>query len=176
MTVSMILVAIAAGRGESGQKPDDKIVAVGDDFVLTQENVDAYSAFFASKKLKLPQNEIINSVLKYELLSREYRRNQERQALTEGSESVEPKIVESNKYIQKILSDWIISGAVIESYYRANPEKYRTGTAPDGRINVKPLDDALKDEIRFMIIESNKENIVKEFVDSLINKYHIKMN
>lgn len=89
---------------------------------------------------------------------------------------MEQKIVDGSNYIQKALGDWVIASAVIESYYCANPEKYRTGTASDGRITVMQLDDALKEEIRFMIIESKKEVIIKEIVDSLIRKYHIKLN
>jgi len=173
MAVATILLLMAAGRGESGESPAEKIVAAGDNFILTQETVDAYGALYASQNLKLPRNEIIYFALKYELLSREYRKNQEGRAFTEGSEGAAKKIGESNKYIQKVLSDWAISSPVIESYYRANPEKYKTGTAPDGRILVKTLDDALKAEIRFMIIEGKKEMIVKEVVDSLIDKYHI---
>lgn len=78
MAASMIFVLIAAGPGESAEKPQETIVASGDDFVLTQERVDAYGAFIASKNQNWPPGEIVNSALKYELLSKEYRKNRNR--------------------------------------------------------------------------------------------------
>jgi hypothetical protein len=174
--VGMIIVLALSVQGNSGEKADSKIVAAGDGFVLTQESVDAYAAFFESQKKGWPQNRVVDLALKYELLSREYRNNTDAQVFAGGSEDVALQIAGGNKYIQQILSDWVVPHAVIESFYRANPEKYGTGrTEPDGRIIVKPLDETLTDEIRFMIIESKKEIIIKEFVDSLIRKYNIKI-
>ena len=175
-----LLVLMIAAQGYAGKDAGESIVAAGNDFVLTQKAVDTYGTFFAEQKLRWSQEEVARTALKYELLCREYRKNNNAQAGDQNtgndSAAVATKIRDGNSYIQKVLDDHKISSAVIESYYRSNPEKFRTGEAPDGSIAVKPLDNGMKNEIRFKIIESKKEVIVKEFVDSLINKYDIKIS
>lgn len=177
--VIVIYAVMITVSGYAGEDPENSIVAAGVDFVLTQKDVDAYGAFFAGQKSRMSQEEIISTALKFELLCREYRKNNKEQPgaenLGEDTEGVAAKIRDGIKYTPKVLDDFKVSNATIESYYRSNPEKYSTGEAPDGMITVKPLDDELKNEIRFKIIESKKDNIVKEFIDSLISKYHIKI-
>jgi len=171
---------VVAGPGDGWAASEENIVASGDDFVMTLKTVDAYNAFFVSQKLRWSREEVIKTALKYELLSREYRKKQDSAAIVADraadSDKVEARMLDGKKYIQGLLESWVVSDTVIESYYRSNPEKYIAGKAPDGKITTRPLDDAQKDEIRFKIIEGKKEVIVKEFVDSLISKYHIVTN
>ena len=170
-----MFAAMMPVHGYAGENPDEAIVASGDDFIITQKEVDAYGIYFA--RMKWSREEVARVALKYELLSREYRQHNKDQAVTgnsgEDSTGVAAKIRDGKKYAQKVLDDWRVSSAVVESYYRSNPEKYRIGEAPDGTIAVKPLDAEMINEIRFKIIEGKKDVIVKEFVDSLISKYHI---
>ena len=177
MIAFIIVTLLVATRGDAADDSEKIVVAAGDDFVMSQKTVDAYSAFFVSQKLNWSQDEVIKTALKYELLSKEYRKKQAMHANSDdpagNSDKVEAKILDGKKYIQGILDNWEISNVAIESYYRSNPEKYSTGKTVDGRIIVKPLDDGEKSEIRFKIIEGKKEVIVKEFVDTLISKYHI---
>jgi hypothetical protein len=176
----IVFVLMFVARGYAEDDPEKKIVAAGDDFILTQKVVDAYQAFFVSQKLQWSQDEIIKTALKYELLSREYRAKQGDRTTVEdsarNSDTVEAKILDGKKYIQNILDSWVVSDAVIEAYYRSNPEKYGVGNKSDGKIMIRPLDDKEKSEIRFRIIEDKKGVIAKEFVDSLISKYHIIRN
>lgn len=178
IAILAVFAAMAATQGYAGEASEEKIVAAGDEFVLTQKVVDEYGAFFARQKMRWSPEEVTKTALKYELLAREYQRSNSGQKETENpgddAAGVAAKIRDGKKYIQKVLDDWKVSDSVIASYYRSNPEKFSTGEAPDGTITVKPLDEEQRNEIRFKIIESKKEVIVKEFVDSLISKYHIK--
>jgi hypothetical protein len=177
---AMLFTQISLTQGLGGENPEKKIVASGIDFLLTQKVVDTYSTFFASQKIQMSQNEIIETALKYELLYRECRKRQgcrsSDEVAIENAEKVEDKIRDAKKYIPVILDNWTVSNAVIESYYRSNPEIYSMGTAKDGMIILRPLDDRLRSEIKFKVIEGNKEAIVKEYIDTLISKYHIVLN
>ncbi len=177
--VIVVFAVMITARGYALENPEEAIVAAGEDFVFTQKDLDAYGAFFASQKSTMSREEIARTALKFELLCREYRKNSKGQSgvesMGENSEGVAAKIRDGIKYTPKVLDDFKISNVVIESYYRSNPEKFSSGEAPDGTITVKPLDDELKNEIRFIIIEAKKDAIVKEFIDSLISKYHIKI-
>jgi len=180
IAATLFFLLAVATWGYAGESAEENVVASGDGFVMTRKTVDAYNAYFISQKLRWSPNEVTKTALKYELLSREYRKTQEGKAGIEDrvgdADKVELKIMDGKKYIQGILDNWMVSSAAIEAYYRSNPEKFSTGKTPDGKIITNPLDDRQRNEIRFKIIEGKKEVIVKEFVDSLITNYHIVMN
>jgi hypothetical protein len=85
------------------------------------------------------------------------------------------KVLASKKYIQQILSEYTLPADVIESYYRSYPEKFKTGDKANGGFAVMPLDDDLKREISFMIVEKSKNRLVEEAVQNLMSKYKIRM-
>jgi hypothetical protein len=180
VAASIILLSeLAVVKGYSEENPEQKIVVSGIDFVLTQKDVDAYGAYFASQKVAVPEKEVIREVLKYELLSREYRKSSAVQPVRgktdDSSAEIVGKIQDTIKFISKILNDYNLPEIVIESYYRSNPEKFRTGDSPDDTFSVKPFDDQLKEEIRFSFIERKKKEIVREYVNNLISTYQIKI-
>jgi hypothetical protein len=181
LTVVVVFAMVASVKdGETGEKPEETIVVVGDDFVLTKADIDVFATFLKAKDLKWSEDTILKTTLKYELLSREYRKTNKGQTTSESppaesSDRVAAKIQEGKKYLQSVLDNQDISNAVIESYYRTNPENFTGGIAPDGKNSITPLDDALKSEIRFKIIEKKKERITKDAVESLMIKYHVKI-
>ena len=64
---------------------------------------------------------------------------------------------------------------VIESYYRSYPDKFRVGNTPGAVAGRMPLDDALRKEIRFIIVEKKKNIIIEKMVQDLVSKLNIKI-
>jgi len=93
----------------------------------------------------------------------------------EGTATIEMKVRAAKIYIQQILDDYAVPEDVIKSYYLSYPEKYQTGNTPDGGMSVLPLDDNLKKEIKFDIVEKKKNTIIEEAVQNLMSKYHIQV-
>jgi hypothetical protein len=175
----MIFVLVATVEcGKTAEKPEETPVVIGDDFVMTQADIEEFAAFFKSQKLRLSDDNILKTALKYELLSGEYRKNNKSQATlvssAENSDKVATKIQEGKKYIQSVLENQDVSSEVIESYYLINYEKY-SSVGTGGKNSIIPLDDALKNEIRFIIIEKKTGRITADIVESLMIKYHVKI-
>jgi len=181
VTVFWSLIAIS--QSQATEPSSEAIVARGNDFVLTQAQVDSYMDVFKPMKLNWTREGSIKTALKYELLSREYRKSLETSAdgkdiakdIAIDHESVSSKIQDGQKYIQIVLDGWKVPDPVIESYYRANPEKYYTGQSSDEKIVIRPMDDVIKNDIRFLVIEKKKESITRELVDLLIAQYNIEI-
>ncbi|MFH0994557.1 MAG: hypothetical protein V1844_03550 [Pseudomonadota bacterium] len=178
----LLLSLVLSGMADVGKAADaesEKLIAVGDGFELTQKNVAAFQDLFNANKAVLQQKEVVATALKYELLFREYRKNHRGSDASDlpedGLAAARLKMRDSEIYIQEMMQRYVISSAVIESYYRSHPEKYGRGKTPGGNIDMMPLDDNLKNEITFIIVEAKKETIVKETVDGLIAKYHIQV-
>lgn len=175
---AVVISAMIAG-GDAAGAADDKIIAAGDGFVMTQKDVAAFQELFDSGGAKLPPAEAVRSALKYELLSREYRKKERGPKPSgdsdEGAASAEQKMQTGKIYIQEILNDYVVPDAAIESYYRSHPAKYSLGKAPDGKYNLIPLDDNLRKDIVFILVDAKKEEIVRGVVDALIAKYNIQM-
>ncbi len=176
----VVWASVALLWGLSGYAAEDagaKPVVTGDNFTLTQKDIDAYRDFLQTKHLQLPPNELVRMVIQNELLSRAF--DEEERAAKGASpadkkeESVADKMLHASQYQQKLLDDYKISDLVVESYYRSHPEKYKK-TIVDGVIETAPLDKTTAEEIRFDIVEAKKQSIVENFVESLIAKYHIK--
>jgi hypothetical protein len=174
-----VVISGMIGGGEAAGAEGEKIIATGEGFVLTQKEVAAFQDLLTAAGANLPQGEVVRTALKYELLSREYQKKEKGPKPSgdsdEGPPSAETKIRNGKIYIIEILNGYVVSDAVMESYYRSHPEKYSLGKAPDGKYNLIPIDDNIKKDIVFTIVEANKEAIVKKFVDGLIAKYHIQI-
>lgn len=156
----------------SENETGEVIVASGDDFVLTQKEVDAYKIFFKNQGIALPpQKEVlIRHLIKGELFANEIRK---KQAMTENldvsmddQKKIEVKLQLTTEYVKKLLEEYKIPEAAVVSYYRSHPEKYTS----------KSLDEKLRIEIRQMIVEAKKQAIIDQSLDGLISKYHIKIN
>ena len=156
----------------SENETGEVIVASGDDFVLTQKEVDAYKIFFKNQGIALPpQKEVlIRHLIKGELFANEIRKKQAKtenlDASMDDQKKIEVKLQLTTEYIKKLLEGYKIPEAAVESYYCSHPEKYTS----------KSLDEKLRIEIRQMIVEAKKQAIIDQSLDGLISKYHIKIN
>lgn len=172
----IILVAVLI---ESYAYADGMIVAKGDQFVLTEDQMHAYGKFFSESNMKLTSEQLFELALRYEMLSREYRIGHKRGASQENTgesgKDIAENIREGNLYIVDVMKNWKVPDSVIQAYYRSYPEKFSEGQSEGGLIKVKPLDDKIKDEIQFMIAQSKKQDIVRQTVDALIGKYHVQI-
>ena len=96
----------------SENETGEVIVASGDDFVLTQKEVDAYKIFFKNQGIALPpQKEVlIRHLIKGELFANEIRK---KQAMTENldmsmddQKKIEVKLQLTTEYVKKLLEEY----------------------------------------------------------------------
>jgi hypothetical protein len=177
--VSLLLVFLSAvvAFGEESRS-GDAIIAEGDGFQLTQKQIDEYRSAIAPDDKQNDMKGLLSAIFRYELLSREYFKKQKEmgvEPVPEASRTVEIKVQASKKYIQEVLNDYVIPDDVIESYYRSYPEKFHNRNTPGAVSGQPPLDDNLKKEIKFIIVEKKKNIIIEELVRNLVAKSNIKI-
>lgn len=173
----MLLVFLFAITALGAQVSDETVVAEGDGFYLTKKQIDDYRSAIAPDAGPVDKKGLLEASLRYELLSKEYveKRKEQGAVPIEGPVTIEGKVLAAKKYIQQVLYEYPLPEDVIESYYRSYPEKFKTGNMPGGGMSVLPLDDNLKNEIKFMIVEKSKNRITEETVRNLMSKYNIRI-
>ena len=175
---SLLVVFLVAATASGVEAGGERVIAEGDGFRLTQKEFDDYRSAIAPDTGPADNKALLSAILRYELLSREYAEKQKGMGVepqVEGPATIEMKVLAAKKYIQQILDDYSLPEDVIVSYYRSYPDKFKTGNAPGGGMSLLPLDDKLKKEIKFTIVEKKKDKIIEETVQNLMSKYHIKI-
>ena len=79
------------------------------------------------------------------------------------TETIEQQERLYNLYVGRLLRDYPLADAVIESYYRANPEKFKD----------RPLDEILGEQIRKIVMEAKRPQLETNRLNLLRFKYHV---
>jgi len=78
-------------------------------------------------------------------------------------------------YINKVIADYPVREVVIESYYRAYPDKFREGEKSKRAGELKPLNPEVKKQIRRVIVNRKTKQIVEDAFVGLKKKYHVRV-
>lgn len=133
-------------------------VAVGDGFVITQEDVDKLNAYAMSQNFGSTEEQHRQAVLRLKLFSMEARALGLTAKDAEGGvETVPGMVALAEKYMDKLMGDYPLSEAAIKSYYLAHPEKFlrQTTTIPEDKYF--PLDEGIKEKIRLKILMAKRK-------------------
>lgn len=175
----MVAIVLATWIGSAGiGRADDTPVAVGDGFEVTVGDVERLQEYFEARSIYSTDREYRRVALQYRLFSEEAKALglvQGSEGTAEKEETVEGLIKLSNLYIAKILEDYPLNGVVIESYYRAHPDKFREGHGSSADLGFRPLDATLKKEIRQKILAAKKRRISDNAFERLKKKYHVRL-
>jgi hypothetical protein len=152
-------------------------IAEGDGFVVTEEDI-------ANLKAKFPldaQSQKLNLTFYYTraLMMRLFAEEARAQGLggsdipAKGPLTFEQQDTLYEAYRDKLLADVSIDDIVIESYYRANPERFRVDPSqPAGEAGIRPFDEDVKKEARDYIVMRKDQRIETEAFERLKQKYH----
>lgn len=154
----------------------EKVLAEGNGYIFTLKDFEAYKLVVAPENKRIDNGDLLRYFLKFDLFSREYLRNHKNLLDNQSSGdavSIEKKINFSKRYVQEVLSEYKVSEDVVESYYLSYPEKFVVKTY-DSSTSV-PLNDDLKKEIKFQIVEKKKNEIIEETAKKLMERDHIKI-
>lgn len=155
---------------------DNDPIATGDGFVVTQEDIANLKARFP-----VPSPETVDKGIYYKKALTIRLFAEEARALGLGGPQVKAKgpltfdeqEILARLYLDEVLADWTVDEVVIQSYYRAHPERFRidpSQTAEDK--GIRPLDDDVKKEIREYIVNRKTQRIETEAFEDLKEKYH----
>lgn len=74
-------------------------------------------------------------------------------------------------FVQQKMADYPLDDRIIRSYYKANPDRFRSG--PWSGADLIPLDDKLKSAVRQLLLEDSKRQIINNIYDELKDKYEL---
>lgn len=162
-----------------------KVLAKGEGFEITTDDVENQKAFFKENGFESTDAEHLNAVLKMRLFALEAKANGLIQSLPEPSGPYKYEMVQRynqiyQSYVIDLLSKYPVSDDAILSYYQSYPEKFRVGKENgsekgDPAESEMKLDAGLKRWIRDQIVESKKVVIIQDEFERLKAKYHVEI-
>jgi hypothetical protein len=149
-------------------------IAVGDGFVVTQDDVDKLNAYAMSKNFGSTEKQHREAALKLKLFCMEARALGLTAQGAEGKDDTVPGMLAlAEKYIEKLMSDYPLPDAAIKSYYLAHPEIFRRQTTTMAENQFVPLDEEVKEKIRLKIMTAKRKTIADQAFEDLKEKYHV---
>jgi len=182
MTLTGVLaLALWIGLAVAALASNDPI-ARGDGFVVTEEDIANLQAKFPAGSAK---SQALNKTFYYTraLMMRLFAEEARAQGLggpdikAKGPLSFEDQETLYAAYRDKLLSDTVVDDIIIESYYRAYPERFRVDpskTTEDPEI--RPFDEDVKKEVWEYIITRKEQRIETEEFERLKGKYNARFH
>ena len=168
LKVFALILFVIAGLASARQvfSGEVKVVARGDGFQITQDDIIALQRYFETRNMFTTEAEYRRFALKLKLFSMEakaLRLNKPEAGSDAQVQTVEQQERLYNLYVGKLLRVYPLADDVIESYYRANPEKFKD----------RLLDEILSEQIRKVIMEAKRPWLETKRVNLLRFKYHV---
>lgn len=150
-------------------EPDNTPIAKGDGFVLTQNEVNEYRNFVETKtNMSTVEKEYRRVALMIRLFA------EESKAVgldpKEPGDTFDSRSKLCNLYAEKVIKDYKPDDMVIESYYLANPDKFRMESG-----DLKPLNDEVKKDIVQIVVKASIKKLHNKAVEQLKKKYHVRL-
>lgn len=147
---------------------DNTPLAKGDGFVVTQNDVNEFRAFIEKGSQRTTEEEYKRFTIMLRLFAEE--------AKALGLDKDKPADINtfsgrgrlSEMYMGKLSDSYLVKDDVIESYYLAHPDMYKTDKG-----EIKPIDAEIKKQIREKVIVVKKSSIQKAELERLKQKYHL---
>lgn len=159
---------------------DNDVLAVGDEFELTQKDVEAIKNFYEKTNIRTTDQEYQKTTLRVKLFAKEsvvLGLDKEISILPDEKDSAIFLLKLQSAYIKHVLGSYPVSDVVIESYYRTFPYRFTTGpdAKPVSKDSPVPINSEIKIKAREIIIDAIRKRIESEAEEKLKEKYHVKL-
>jgi len=154
------------------EKPAVKkeIIAIADNIVITKNEVNEFQEFVEKGTQRTTEKEYVKYTIMLRLFAEE--------AKVLGLDKDKPSDIStfsgrgrlSELYMAKLADSYVVKDEVIESYYLAHPDMYKTESG-----EIKALDDSIKKEIREKVLVVKKKDIQNAGLERLKQKYHLRV-
>lgn len=163
------------------------VVAQGDGFVITTDDIEAQKEFFREKGFESNDKEHLNVAIKMRMFALEAKKLGLVSFDFEASgPSVKDMVDRYNKaaiiYMNHVMEHFPISDAAIETYYLAYPEKFLKERDPKGILefvtpdDLMPLDENLRKQIRAHLVRFRRPEILENEFVRLKEVYHVSIS
>ncbi len=187
VTVFVLLFLALSSPSVAAEKADPgNVVATGDGIRVTRDDVQAMRAYFEQRTpFRTTDQEYARYTVQVRLFAEEAIRMKmdEGMEIDENNLTVEDLLTLSQRYMKHVFDQYPVDERVLESYYRAFPEKFlkedvplspaqaqKETLSPDQMV---PYEEA-RDRIRKIILSGKQKQIVSETFQKLSEKYRVR--
>ncbi len=170
--ISMMSMGCCAGSD------GEVIIAVGDGFELTQDDVALLREYYEKTSVRTTEDEYKKAALKIKLFAKEATvlgLDKDVEVPSVGKQSVEFQLKLQAFYIKHVMESYPVSDLAIESYYRTFQERFATDAEPTLGMSIAPMDAEIKKKVRAVIVDAQKKRILSEAEDRLKIRYRVKV-
>ncbi len=169
MAVMLVLspMLIFAEEEKPAAKPE--IIAIGDNIVITKNEVNEFKEFVEKGTQRTTEKEYVKYTIMLRLFAEEAKFLGLDKEKSEDISTLSGRMKLSEMNMARIADSYVIKDEVLESYYLAHPDLYKTESG------VKPMDDSIKKEIREKVLIAKKNSIRDSELERLKQKYHLRV-
>jgi hypothetical protein len=185
-TVFVLLLLSLSSPSVAAEEADPgNVVASGDGILVTRDDVQAMRAYFETRTpFRTTEQEYARYTVQVRLFAEEAIRMKmhEGMEIDEKNLTVEDLLTLAQRYMKHIFDQYPVDERVLESYYRAFPEKFLKEDVPLSPAQARketlspdqlvPYEEA-KDRIRKIILTGKQKQIVSETFQKLSEKYRL---
>jgi len=152
------------------EKKAAPVIAIADGFVITQDEVNEFREFIEKGSQRTTEKEYLKFTVLLRLFAEE--------AKLLGLDKDNPSDIStfsgrgrlSELYTAKLADSYVVKDEVIESYYLAHPDMYKSDSGEP-----KQLDGEIKKQIREKVLVTKKKTIQENELERLKQKYHVRI-
>jgi len=174
LAIVFSMVAVIGNQSMS-MAAEDVVIAVGKGFKLTQGDVDKVRAYYDKTAIRTTDDEYVEGAFKIKIVAHEAMARQLDKELNippAELDKVESWLKLSELCYKQILEEYPVSDLVIESYYRAFPERFIEEGGSVDPVQ-KPLDAETRKKIRNIIVSASNDAVLSETIENLKKKYDV---
>lgn len=169
--MAMMLVLspmITLAEENTSAKPE--IIAIADNMIISKAEVDEFRDFVEKGSQRTTEREYVKYTLLLRLFAEEAKSLGLDKEKPEDISILSGRMKLSEMYMAKLLENYAVKDEVIESYYLAHPDLYKTDSG-----EMKPLDADIGKQIREKVLVTKKSVIQNAELDRLKQKYRLRV-
>jgi hypothetical protein len=149
---------------------DNTPVAKCDGFVITKNEVKEFQDLVEQGTQRTTEREYVKYTFLLRLFAEEAKAFGLDKEKPEDISTLTGRMKLSEMQMAKLANSYVVKDEVIESYYLAHPDMYKTDSGV-----IKPLDDSIRKEIREKVLVIKKSSIQNAELERLKQKYHMRV-
>lgn len=166
--------ASAEDEKASAAEKSPLVVARGDGFVVTTADMERVREVLKAKNYETVPSGYRNTVLEIRLFAKEAEAMGLEVSIEGGvGDAFDRETALAQAYFSQMMEDYPLEKGAVETYRLANPDKFQYYDEAAKSYQIKPLDEALRKEIRNIILAAKMLKLRMEAFERLKKKYDV---
>ncbi len=174
----ILLGLVQIGMAENQKASDgETLLAIGDGVKVTASDMEEMRTHFESNRIFLKPEKYQVAALEMKLYAKEASELNLDSSVTydKSQDDFEREKNLATIYLDHLIQTYPLEELIIESYYRAHPQKFEQWNESAQAYEAKPIDDEVRQKIREIILAPKKRKIQQDEYQRLVEKYNVRL-